>query len=122
MPCIHDTTLVRGWLPSTDGSVVVPVMLRATLAQYSLSRLHLIWPDAFGTILQFLDAANTHPDQLTLAEFSALRTRRLVQNLDMMAIARTVELGDKKTAQVLRTRIPLTPAQRRVRIACNRSS
>ena len=40
----------------------------------------------------------THPDQLTLAEFSALRIRRLVQNLDVMAIARTVELGAKSKA------------------------
>ena len=42
-----------------------------------------------------MSIANTHQDQLTLAEFSALRTRRLVQNLDMMAIARTVELSAK---------------------------
>ena len=54
-----------------------------------------MWHDVFAPLLQFLGIANTHPDQLTLAEFSALRTRRLVQNLDMMAIARTVELSAK---------------------------
>ena len=54
-----------------------------------------MWPDAFAPLLAFLSITNTHPDQLTLAEFSALRTRRLVQNLDMMAIARTVELSNK---------------------------
>ena len=52
----------------------------------------------FCNILQFLGVANTHPDKLTLAEFSALRIRRLVQNFDMMAIARTVELGAKSKA------------------------
>ena len=52
----------------------------------------------FVPLLQVLGIANTHPDQLTLAEFSALRTRRLVQNLDMMAIARSIELNDKKNA------------------------
>ena len=51
-----------------------------------------MWPDAFSAILMFLDASNTHPDQLTLAEFAAIRTRRLVQHLDMMAVARTVRL------------------------------
>ena len=51
-----------------------------------------MWPDAFSAILLFLDASNTHPDQLTLAEFAAIRTRRLVQHLDMMAVARTVRL------------------------------
>ena len=33
-------------------------------------------------------------DQLTLAEFCAIRTRRLLQNLDMIAIARTVRLTE----------------------------
>ena len=62
----------------------------------------MIWPDAFSTLLTFSDAANTHADQLTLAEFSAIRTRRLVQNLDMMAVARTVNLteGDDKANAV----------------------
>ena len=50
-------------------------------------------PDRFAPILRFLNTANAHRDQLTLAEFSALRIRRLVQHLDMMAIARTVELS-----------------------------
>ena len=103
VPCIHDTTLVRGWLPDAVSTcqempVVLPMLLRATLIQYSLSRFHIIWPDSFRTILQFLDMANTHPDQLTLAEFSALRTRRLVQNLDMIAISRTIQLSEKNKA------------------------
>ena len=42
--------------------------------------------------------ANARPDQLALAEFSALRAQRLVQNLDMMAIARTLELSVKNKA------------------------
>ena len=42
-----------------------------------------------------MGAANTHLDQLTLAEFSAIRTRTLVQNPDMIAIARTVQLTDE---------------------------
>ena len=74
------------------------MLLRATLVQYSLRRFHIILPDSFRTILEFLDMANTHPDQLTLAEFSALRTRRLVQNLDMIAISRTVQLSEKNKA------------------------
>jgi len=74
------------------------MLLRATLAQYSRARSGMTWPDAFAPLLQFLRIANTHPDQLTLAEFAALRTRRLVQNLDMMAIARTVELSAKTKA------------------------
>ena len=53
----------------------------------------MMWTDAFTCLLQFLGVTNTHPDQLTLAEFSAIRTRRLVQNLDMMAVARIVELA-----------------------------
>ena len=95
--------MVRGWLPDADAtceemSAPQPMLLRATLVQYSRARFQIIWPDGFATLLQFLGIANTHPDQLTLAEFSALRTRRLVQNLDMMAIARTVELGAKTKA------------------------
>ena len=100
VPCIHDTTVARGWLPYVSPTCAetpapLPQLLRATLAQYSLARFQIIWPDGFEPLLQFLGIANTHPDQLTLAEFCALRTRRLVQNLDMMAIARTVELGAK---------------------------
>ena len=113
VPCIHDTTVARGWLPHVASTTVtplshvasceetpapLPLLLRATLAQYSAARFHIIWPDGFATLLQFLGIATTHPDQLTLAEFSALRTRRLVQNLDMMAIARTVELDAKSKA------------------------
>ena len=71
------------------------MLLRATLAQYSRARFGMMWPDGFAPLLKFLNIANAHPDQLTLAEFSALRIRRLVQNLDMMAIARTVELRAK---------------------------
>ena len=98
VPCIHDTTLVRGWHPASVTShekAGSATLLRATLAQYSRARFGLIRPDGFETPLEFLDISNTHQDQLTLAEFSALRTCRLVQNLDMVAIARTVELGPK---------------------------
>ena len=45
--------------------------------------------------MEFLDIESTHPDQLTIAEFSALRIRRLVHNIDMMAIARTVDMAAK---------------------------
>ena len=71
------------------------MLLRATLAQYSRARFGMMWPDGFAPLLKFLKIANTHPDQLTLAEFSALRIRRLLQNLDLLAIARTVELRAK---------------------------
>ena len=71
------------------------MLLRATLAQYSRARFGMMWPDGFAPLLKFLNIANTHPDQLTLAEFSALRIRRLVQNLGMLAIARTVKLRPK---------------------------
>ena len=102
VPCIHDTTLVRGRLtetgllrapdPAHRAAPTAPALLRATLAQLSVHRFNVMWPDAFSAILLFLDASNTHPDQLTLAEFAAIRTRRLVQHLDMMAVARTVRL------------------------------
>ena len=97
VPCILDTTLVRGWAPRSSAgapslSDAAPPMLRATLAQLGVSRFGTVWPDAFGTILLFMNASNVHPDQLTLAEFAAFRTRALVQNLDMMAVARTVRL------------------------------
>ena len=103
IPCIHDTTVVRGWLPAAapdngQETVSPPLPLCATLAQYSRSRFGITWPDGFLPLFQFLSIANTHSDQLTLAELSALRTRRLVQNLDMMAIARSIELTDKKKA------------------------
>ena len=35
-------------------------------------------PDSFTRLIEFLGIANTHRDQLTLAEFSAIRIRRLV--------------------------------------------
>ena len=100
VPCIHDTTVTRGWLPDaastcSQGKAPPPLLLRATLAQYSCARFGMIFPDEFAPLLQLSGIANTNPDQLTLAEFTALRTRRLVQNLDMMAIARTVQLGAK---------------------------
>ncbi|MCS5671000.1 MAG: hypothetical protein NZ577_03990 [Vicinamibacterales bacterium] len=100
VPCIHDTTMIRGWLPDAASSSrhedePPPMLLRATLAQYSRAQFGMMWPDGFAPLLNFLSIANTHPDQLTLAEFAALRTRRLVQHLDMMAIARTVELNAK---------------------------
>ena len=92
--------MTRGWLVDATSSCrqedePPPILLRATLSQYSKAHFDMMWPDAFAPLLVFLSIANTHPDQLTLAEFSALRTRRLVQNLDMMAIARTVELTAK---------------------------
>ncbi len=107
VPCIHDTTLVRGRLaapahldapdPAHRAAPTAPVLLRATLAQLSIHRFNVMWSDAFSDILLFLDASNTHPDQLTLAEFAAIRTRRLVQHLDMMAVARTVRLTQDDT-------------------------
>ena len=103
LPCIHDTTLVRGWAPpaaapSDHASMAPAPLIRAMLAQLSAQRFQVIWPDAFCSLWAFLDVANTHPDQLTLAEFSAIRIRRLVQNLDMMAIARTVRLTEEGKA------------------------
>ena len=98
IPCIHDTTVVRGWLPAAAPDNKQALLLRATLAQYSRFKFGITWPDGFVTLFLFLGIGNTHSDQLTLAEFSALRTRRLVQNLDMMAIARSIELSDKKNA------------------------
>ena len=68
------------------------------LAQLAAQRFQVIWPDAFSSLWAFLNVTNTHPDQLTLAEFSAIRVRRVVQNLDMMAIARTVRLTEASTA------------------------
>lgn len=107
VPCIHDTTLVRGRLtahallhapdPDHRAASTTCALLRATLAQLSVDRFNVMWPDAFFPILLFLDASNTHLDQLTLAEFAAIRTRRLVQHLDMMAVARTVRLTQDDT-------------------------
>ena len=91
--CIKDTTLVRGWLPTPSGH---HTLLRVTLAQMTHQKYNVIGLDAWTKLLEYLGVANTHDDQLTLGEFAALRTRRLVQNLDMMAVARTVQLGDKK--------------------------
>ena len=101
VPCIHDTTVARGWIPAQKKMPILPpppttpLLLRATLAQCSRARFGIVWPDGFVPLMEFLDIANTHPDQLTLAEFSALRIRRLVQNLDLMAIARTVDMAAK---------------------------
>lgn len=102
--CIHDTTAVRGWLSEAapvcgEDAAPLPMLLRATLTQYSCSRFGIMWPDGFAPLLQILSIANTHADQLTLAEFSAVRTRRLVQNLNMIAVARAVELGEKKKSR-----------------------
>ena len=104
IPCIHDTTLIRGWLDATCKAQSQPLqaLLCATLSQLMLShcakvgRFDMMRPDSFTPLLEFLGIANAHRDQLTLAEFSAIRIRRLVQNLDMMAVARTVELPTKK--------------------------
>ena len=68
-----------------------------------VGRFDMMRPDSFTPLLKFLGIANAHRDQLTLAEFSAIRIRRVVQNLDMMAVARTVELPTKKKG-VLRGR------------------
>ena len=71
VPCILDTTMLRGLLPDASSpgdkrAASMPCLLRATLAQYSLARFGLARPDAFEPLLQFLGIANTHPDQLTL--------------------------------------------------------
>ena len=102
--CIKDTTMVRGWLPaassvSSEHRQNLMNLLRTTLAQMALQRYNVIWPDAWNGLLAFLGVANIHDDQLTLAEFSALRTRRLVQNLDNMAVSRTVQLSQKTGKQ-----------------------
>ena len=91
------TTLTRSWFDATCETRSPPLrpLLRATLCQYSVARFGMMWPDAFTCLLQFPGITNTHPDQLILAEFSAVRTRRLVQNLDMMVLARSVELAKK---------------------------
>ena len=68
--------------------------LRFTIAQLGRKCYNVIWPDAFSPLLAYLGITNTHEDQLTLAEFCAIRTRRLLQNLDMIAIARTVRLTE----------------------------
>ena len=99
-PCILDTTVARGLLaaptsPDEKDAASMPMLLRATLAQFSLANFGVMRPDAFETLFHFLGIANSHPDQLTLAEFCACRTRKLVTNLDLMAIARTVQLRDK---------------------------
>jgi hypothetical protein len=96
--CIKDTTMVRGWLPAAalvSSEQTQANLLRVTLAQMSFQNYNVIWPDAWNCLLAYLGVANTHDDQLTLAEFSALRTRRLVENLDNMAVARTVQLGQQ---------------------------
>ena len=93
--CIWDTTLFRGWLhpSSLPGK---HELLRYTILQWSSQRYGVVWHDACSMLLAFLDAkAPVHSDQLTLAEFSAIRIRRLVQHLDMMAVARTVKLAEK---------------------------
>ena len=100
IPCIYDTTLCRGWLPDRDPSCTEQndssaMLMRATLSQFCRAHWDVMWSDAITPVLTFLNMGSTHPDQLTLAEFSALRTRRLVENLDMMSIARTVELTNK---------------------------
>ena len=51
--------------------------------------------EAFETIFYFLGIAISHSDQLTLAEFCACRTRKLVTNLQLVAIAKAVQLRDK---------------------------
>ena len=71
---------------------------RRTMVYYSLNRFHIIWPDSFCTILEFLDMVITHADQLALEEFSALRTRRLVQNIDIMATYKPVHLSENDKA------------------------
>ena len=90
---------MRGWRPASDPADgreagTSAWLLRLTLAQCSRSRFGITWPDAFAPLFEFLNIGNTHADQLTLAEFSALRIRRLVQNLDMMAIARSIEVSE----------------------------
>ena len=100
IPCIRDTNVVRGWRPASDPADgregrTSAWLLRITLAQLSRSRFGITLPDAFASLFGFLNIGNTHADQLTLAEFSALRIRRLVQNLDMMAIARSIEVSEK---------------------------
>ena len=82
-------------MPISPPPPTTPLLLRATLAQCSRARFGIVWPDGFVPLMEFLDIESTHPDQLTIAEFSALRIRRLVQNLDMMAIARTVDMAAK---------------------------
>ena len=85
-------------MPPPPPPPTTPLLLRASLAQCSLARFGIVWPDGFVPLMQFLDISNTHPEQLTLAEFSALRIWRLVQNLDMMAISRTVDIAAKTKA------------------------
>ena len=101
IPCIRDTNVVRGWRPASDPADgregrTSAWLLRITLAQLSRSRFGITLPDAFAPLFEFLNIGNTHADQLTLAEFSALRIRRLVQNLNMMAIARSIEVSEKQ--------------------------
>ncbi len=51
-------------------------------------------------MLAYLGAPLCHPDQLGLAQFSSPRLRDVVNNLDMLAIARTTKIATVKRHNV----------------------
>jgi len=103
IPCILDTTLVRGWCSADAPLTKWHRYVHFTLAQLWKQRFGMIRPDCADLLLAMLAVpTGTHPHQLTLSEFCAIRLRTAVQNLDFMATARSIKLTaqDKDAAAV----------------------